>query len=133
MKALASAMGLASVKGKLLATHTQMVAAAQRLLGVSSLTAATGTWALNAAVAALYATLTMGISLVISGIVALFSKLGHKAGEASGEIDSLKESADAFANATSNAKAEIDMEVASLRALINSNGNTAKKIEELKG
>lgn len=131
MKALASAMGLASVKGKLLAAHTQMVAAAQRLLGVSSVTAATGTWALNAAVAALYATLTMGISLVISGIVALFSKLGHKAGEASGEIDSLKESADAFANATSNAKAEIDMEVASLRALINSNGNTAKKIEEL--
>lgn len=133
LKAMAAATHLASTKSALLAVHARVQAAAQRLLASSSLTATAGTWALNAAVAALYATLTMGISLVISGIAMLFSKLGNKAEEASDGVDQLKESTDAFTNASSNAKAEIDMEVASLGALINSQGNASKKVEELNG
>ena len=131
MKALSAAFHLASIKSALLASHARMQAVAQRLLATSSVTATAGTWALNAAVTALYATLTMGISLVISGIVSLFTSMGDEAEDAAEDVDILKESTDAFTNAMSDTKAEIDMEIVSLKNLINSHGNAAKKVEEL--
>ena len=131
VKALAAAMHLAALKSTLLAAHARVQATAQTLLSGALKGSTVNTWALNAAVAALYATLTMGLSLIISGIVALFTSMGDEAEDAAEGVDILKESTDAMTNAVSNTKAEIDMEIVSLRNLINSHGNAAKKVEEL--
>lgn len=131
VKALAAAMHLAALKSTLLAAHARVQATAQTLLSGALKGSTVSTWALNAAVTALYATLTMGLSLIISGIVALFTSMGDEAEDAAEGVDILKESTDAMTNAVSNTKAEIDMEIVSLRNLINSHGNAAKKVEEL--
>lgn len=131
MKALSAAFHLASVKSTLLAAHARMQSVAQNLLAASGYTASGGTWALNAAVTALYATLTMGLSLIISGIVALFTSMGDNAEKAAEEVDELKDSTDAFTHTMADTKASIDMEIVSLRELISGHGNAAKKVEEL--
>lgn len=131
LKALSAAFSLTSIKGLALATHERVVASAQNLLAASGYTGAAGTAALTVAVTALYAALTMGISLVITGLIALFSSMGDEAEDTAQEVDMLKESTDAFSSASANAKAEIDMEVSSLASLINGHKSTAKKVDEL--
>lgn len=113
------------------AAHTKVVALAQRILAASSVTATAGTWALNAAVTALYATLTCGISLVISGLAALFSSMGDEAEDTNEKVKALQESTDAFSNSVSEAKANIDMELVSLRTLIQQKKDATEKVEEL--
>ncbi|MEE0118565.1 MAG: phage tail tape measure protein [Bacteroidaceae bacterium] len=129
--ALTAAHKSNAVVATISAAHTKVVALAQRILAASSVTATAGTWALNAAVAALYATLTFGISAVISGLVALFSSMGDEAEEASEKVDVLQESTDAFNNSASEAKAAIDMELVSLRTLIQQKKDATEKVEEL--
>lgn len=129
--ALTAAHKSNAVVATISAAHTKVVALAQRILAASSVTATAGTWALNAAVAALYATLTFGISAVISGLVALFSSMGDEAEEASEKVDVLQESTDAFNNSVSEAKAAIDMELVSLRTLIQQKKDATEKVEEL--
>lgn len=131
MKALSAAFSLTAIKGLALAAHERIVASAQNLLAASGYTATSGTAALTVAVTALYAALTMGVSLVITGLISLFSSMGDEAEDASQDVDILKESTDAFSNASSNAKAEIDMEVSALASLINSHKSTSKKVDEL--
>lgn len=101
------------------------------MVASSGYAATAGTAALTVAVTALYAALTMGLSVVITGIVALFSSMGDEADDAAQDVDLLKESTDAFGNASSNAKAEIDMEISSLGTLINGHKNASKKVSEL--
>ena len=131
MKALSAAFVLTSIKGLALAAHQRVVATAQNMLAASGYTATAGTATLTVAVTALYAAMTMGISLIITGIISLFSSMGDEAEDAAQDVDMLKESTDAFSSASSNAKAEIDMEVSALASLINSHKNTTKKVSEL--
>lgn len=131
LKALSASFSLTAVKGLALAAHERIVATAQNLLAASGYTGAAGTAALTVAVTALYAALTMGISIVITGLATLFGSMGDEAEDAAQEVDMLKESTDAFGQASSNAKAEIDMEVSSLASLINGHRNTTKKVDEL--
>lgn len=131
LKALSASFSLTAIKGLALAAHERIVATAQNLLAASGYTGAAGTAALTVAVTALYAALTMGISIVITGLATLFGSMGDEAEDAAQEVDMLKESIDAFSSASSNAKAEIDMEVSSLASLINGHRNTTKKVDEL--
>ena len=131
MKALSAAFVLTSIKGLALAAHQRVVAMAQNMLAARGYTATAGTAALTVAVTALYAAMTMGISIIITGLISLFSSMGDEAEDAAQDVDMLKESTDAFSSASSNAKAEIDMEVSALAALINSHKNTTKKVSEL--
>lgn len=131
MKALSAAFVLTSIKGLALAVHERVVAMAQNLLAASGYTATAGTAALTVAVTALYAAMTMGISIIITGLISLFSTMGDEAEDAAQDVDILKDSTDAFSSASSNAKAEIDMEVSALASLINSHKNTTKKVSEL--
>lgn len=131
LKALSASFSLTAIKGLALAAHERIVATAQNLLAASGYTGAAGTAALTVAVTALYAALTMGISIVITGLATLFGSMGDEAEDAAQEVDMLKESTDAFSSASSNAKAEIDMEVSSLASLINGHRNTTKKVDEL--
>lgn len=131
MKALSAAFVLTSIKGLALAVHERVVATAQNMLAASGYTATAGTAALTVAVTALYAAMTMGISIIITGLISLFGSMGDEAEDAAQDVDILKESTDAFSSASSNAKAEIDMEVSALASLINSHKNTTKKVSEL--
>ena len=131
LTALAAAHRGGAVAGALNAMHTKVVAVAQRLLAASSVTATAGTWALNAAVAALYATMTLGVSLVITAIVGAITSLGEEAEDAAGGVDDLQEATDAFTNAATDAKAEIDLEVATLKDLIDQNGDATDAVEKL--
>ena len=131
LTALAAAHKSSAVMGALNAMHTKVVAVAQRLLAASSVTATAGTWALNAAVAALYATMTLGVALVITAIVAAVTSLGEETEDAAGGVDDLQEATDAFTNAAANAKAEIDLEVAKLKDLIDQNGDATDAVEKL--
>lgn len=131
LTALNAAFSISVAKAVVLSIHEKAVAVAQNLLAASGYTAATGTTALTVAVTALYAALSMGISLVIAGLITLFNSMGDDAEDAAQDVDILKESTDAFSNASANAKAEIDMEVSSLASLINSHKSTSKKVDEL--
>lgn len=131
LAALGAAFSLSTIKATALAIHEKIVSVAQNMMAASGYAATAGTAAMTVAVTALYAALTMGLSVVITGIVALFSSMGDEADDAAQDVDLLKESTDAFGNASSNAKAEIDMEISSLGALINGHKNASKKVSEL--
>lgn len=131
IKALAVAHKQNAVVTALSAMHTKVVALAQRLLAASSVTATAGTWALNTAVAALYATLTLGVSAVITGLVTLFTSMGEEAAEASEEVDVLADSTEAFKSSAADAKAGIEMELASLGELIRQKGDASEKVAAL--
>ena len=66
LQALGAAFSLTAVKGLALAVHEKVVATAQNIMSASGYTAAGGTLALSVAVTALYAALTLGISVVIT-------------------------------------------------------------------
>ena len=131
IKSLAAALNNTAIKSRLLATHAKVQNLALRMWGPSATTATVSTWALNAAVTALYATMTLGISVVISLIAGLFSKMSSKADDAAGSVDKLQESMDAFSDGVSSTKAELDMEISKLSGLINSNADTSKAVDEL--
>lgn len=131
MKALAAAVDLTALKSKLLATHAKAQNLVLKLWGPSATTATVSTWALNAAVAALYATMTMGIGAIIAVIAGLFSRLSSSADDAADKVDNLQEAMDAFSDGVSSAKAELDMEINRLSSLIKANGDTAKAVDEL--
>lgn len=121
----------ASASGAALAVHQKVQAVAQKLLSASGYSAAAGTTALTVATTALYAALTLGISVVVTGLVALFSSLGDEAEEAAGEMNDLKEAQDAFTSAAAGVKAEIDTEVSKLKDLIGSHGDARKAVDDL--
>lgn len=131
IKALAVAHKGNIVVTGLIAMHTKVVSVAQRLLAASSVTATAGTWALNAAVTALYATLTLGISAAVTGLLLLFTSMGDEAATAGERVDLLAESTDAFNSSAAEAKAGIEMELASLGELIRQKGDASEKVAAL--
>ena len=131
VKALAVAHKSNIVVTGLSAMHTKVVTVAQRLLAASSVTATAGTWALNAAVTALYATLTLGISAAVTGLVMLFTSMGDEAATAGEQVDLLAESTDAFNSSAAEAKAAIDMELVALSSLIHEQGDATEKVAAL--
>lgn len=131
LQALGAAFSLTAVKGLALAVHEKVVATAQNIMSASGYTAAGGTLALSVAVTALYAALTLGISVVITGLVSLFGLMGDEAEDTAESVDQLKESEDAFSRASSDVRAELDLEISRLASLIHNHENAAKKVSEL--
>lgn len=131
MKALAAALNSTALKSKLLAIHAKAQNLALKLWGPSATTATVSTWALNAAVTALYATMTVGIGVIIAVIAGLFSRLSSSADDAADKVDNMKEAMDAFTDGVSNAKAEMDMEISKLSSLIKANGDATKAVDDL--
>lgn len=136
-KAAAGVMALTAVQKKnvvvstLAAMHEKIQSFALNMLTASSLTATAGTWALTAAVTALYAAATLGLSLVITGLVSLFADTGDEAEQAAEKVDIFKESTEAFTRVASDTKAELDMELVSLRNLIKGQGDESEAIKKL--
>lgn len=131
MKAFAAAHVLAASKTALGTIVTKARTIANAVYTASNYNAAVATGVLTAAVTALYAALTMGISVIVTGIAALFGTLGDEAEEAAEKTDILKEATDAFTNASSQAQSEIEMEKVKLHELIKSKGDAQSAVEEL--
>lgn len=128
--------GIATIKSlttsiKALGIHSKVTAAAQRMLGAAGITAAAGTTALRVAVAALYATMTLGLSLAIQGIITLITNLTGSARDAADGMDELKDANEAYKNAAGQAKAEIETEIAALKRLMEQEEDTADAVRHL--
>ena len=128
--------GIATIKSlgtsiRALGIHSKVTAAAQRILGAAGFTAAAGTTALRVAVAALYATITFGLSLAIQAVITLLTSLTSKTQEAAESVDELEEANDALKSAFGQAKSEIDAEIAALKRLIETNGDATDAIKHL--
>lgn len=128
--------GIATVKSlgasiRALGIHSKVTAAAQRMLGAAGITAAAGTTALRVAVTALYATMTLGLSLAIQGVITLITNLTGSARDAADGMDELKEANEAYKNAAGQAKAEIETEIAALKRLMEQEEDTADAIRHL--
>lgn len=115
----------------LAAAAHRIQAAAQRLAASSAWTAVFGTRALTVAVTALYAAMSLGLSVAITAIVSLFSSMGNKAEEAADSVDEVNEAEDAYKNASSQLRGELAGEIVALKELIKSHGQAADKIAEL--
>ena len=128
--------GIATIKSlttsiKALGLHSKGTAAAQRMLGAAGITAAAGTTALRVAVTALYATMTLGLSLAIQGVITLITNLTGSARDAADGMDELKEANEAYKNAAGQAKAEIETEIAALKRLMEQGEDTKDAIQRL--
>ena len=110
---------------------SKLYAAAQQLLAKAGYTAAAGTTAMNLAVTALYATLTMGATLAVQGLVALFTKLGNKGKEAAGSIDVLSDAQKAYTDSSMNVRLELAEETAKLESLIKGKQDASRAVSEL--
>lgn len=113
------------------AIRAKMYAAAQQLLARAGYSAAAGTMAMNAAVTALYATLTMGLSVAITGLITLFQRLGQKGKEAAEGIDKAREAQEAYANASMNMRLTLAEETVKLEALIKSKKDDTEAVRGL--
>lgn len=131
IKTLNAAQTIASVKSVALATHMKMQALAQNLLAASGYTAAAGTTALAVATTALYAALTLGISVVITTIVTALAALNGETERYVGDTDKAKDAAKAFDNTVEESSAHIQMEIARLKGLKDGTSAAVKKVEEL--
>lgn len=129
--ALRTAMSRCVVAQKAMAIHTNIVAAAQRMLSLCSATAASSTLALNIAVMSLYATLTCGISYVVSSLASLFDSMGNGAENAAEKTNILKDSEDAYVQESARIKSEIDAEVKKLRELMKSKQDACNVVTAL--
>lgn len=125
------AIQLAGKSSLVAAIHEKVQTLALKLLTSSSWFATAGMGALTAATIALYAALTLGISLVVTGIVAAFSALGDEGEDAANSVDVLKESNDAFKNTVSQTAADLEMEKAALKELIKENKDATDKVSAL--
>ncbi|MBO4524998.1 MAG: hypothetical protein J5692_00190 [Bacteroidales bacterium] len=110
---------------------SKLYAAAQHLLAKAGYTAAAGTRAMNLAVTALYATLTMGLTLAVQGLVALFTKLGNKGKEAAEGVDTLSDAQKAYTEASMNVRLELAEETTKLESLIKSKQDASKAVKDL--
>lgn len=130
MKLRNAIQSLAKIE-KVAELNTRMQAAAQKLLKFAGYEAAAGTLALKVATAALYATMTMGISLVIEGLVAAFSALSAKGKDAAEGMEEVNEAAQAYDDAFISARSEMAEYIVKLEDLIKHKGDEKAAVAEL--
>lgn len=110
-KSLSAAMGLAKIESLACAVNMKVQAVAARLLGASSTAAVASVTALRVATAALYATMTLGLSLAIQGVVTLFTRLTSASSGAASGLREADEATSAYRDAAASARAEITKEI----------------------
>lgn len=99
------------------------------ILSVKTLTGAT--MGFNVALNIVYATLTMGISVVITALISLFSSLSGKANEASDALGKVDDATQAYNDAAGEASGAIVKEIVELDNLIKKHGDETAKLQEL--
>lgn len=131
IKSLSSITAVAKVQALGLAAAQKIQALAERMLASAGYTAAAGTTALKVAVAALYATITLGISLAIQGLIELFSALSRKSKEAAGDISEVDDATDAYRKTAAEMRGELAKECVELEDLIKKKKQTADAVKNL--
>lgn len=112
-------------------TGSKLYSAGLRMLGISANSAAAGTTAARLAVAALYATITMGASLALTGLISLLSRLGQKGKEAAEAVDNTTDANKVFADSSMKTRLELAEEIVKLEGLIKSKQDASKAVADL--
>ena len=131
LTAFAQGSKMAATRTAVLGVHSKVTATAQNMLAAAGIRAAAGTTALRVAVTALYAAMSLGLTLAIQGVITLITRLVGKTREAADGMDTLTEANEAYKSAASNAKAEIDTEIAALKNLMDQGKDTTDAIQKL--
>lgn len=130
-KSLSAAMGLAKIESLACAVNMKVQAVAARLLGASSVSAVTSVTALRVATAALYATMTLGLSLAIQGVITLFTRLTSASSGAASGLREADEATSAYRDAAATARAEIAKEIVEIEGLVKAKAEESAKVTEL--
>ncbi len=112
-------------------TGSKLYSAGLRMLGISANSAAAGTTAARLAVAALYATITMGASLALTGLISLLSRLGQKGKEAAEAVDNTTDANKVYADSSMKTRLELAEEIVKLEGLIKSKQDASKAVADL--
>lgn len=113
------------------AANAKVQAVAQKLLSKAGYEAAAGTMALKVATAALYATLTLGISLAIEGLVLAFGKLSRAGRDAAEEIDNAGDAQRAYQDASLDVRLALAEETLNLEYLIKKKKDASQAVADL--
>lgn len=131
LRSLNGVMAISKVQSAGLAVAVKVQSAAMRIVGVTATTAATKITALRIATAALYAGITLGLSVAITALVALISRLAKKSAEAAEDVGRAKEATDAYRDAASGARSEITKDIVETEKLIRQKADESGKVRDL--
>lgn len=106
-------------------------AAAARILGVSEYTAVTATRTLKIEMAALEATVTLGVSVAVAGLVTLIGKLVNKGRQAETTIEGIDDATEEYGRAAGEARGQIMLEIGALEDIIEKHKKEKDKVQEL--
>ena len=130
-RSLAAVLNLSKIESLACAVNMKVQAVAARLLGASSTSAVASVTALRVATAALYATMTLGLSLAIQGVVTLFTRLTSASSGAASGLREADEATSAYRDAAASARAEITKEIVEIEGLIKAKAEESAKVTEL--
>ena len=106
-------------------------AAAARILGVSEYTAVTATRTLKIEMAALEATVTLGVSVAVAGLVTLIGKLVNKGRQAETTIEGIDDATEEYGRVAGDARGQIMLEIGALEDIIEKHKKEKDKVIEL--
>lgn len=130
-RSLAAVLNLSKVESLACAVNMKVQAVAARILGASSVSAVASVTALRVATAALYATMTLGLSLAIQGVITLFTRLTSASSGAASGLREADEATSAYRDAAASARAEIAKEIVEIEGLIKAKAEESAKVTEL--
>ncbi len=104
---------------------------ALKMCGLTARTCASAMTRLRIATAALYAAMSLGLTVAITALISLFSKLAGRAEEAAQGIEDVNKAERAYTNASAKARAEIGAQIVEIEDLIKKKKDEKKKVEEL--
>lgn len=130
-RSLAAVLNLSKIESLACAVNMKVQAVAARILGASSTSAVASVTALRVATAALYATMTLGLSLAIQGVITLFTRLTSASSGAASGLREADEATSAYRDAAASARAEIAKEIVEIEGLIKAKAEESAKVTEL--
>lgn len=130
-RSLAAVLNLSKIESLACAVNMKVQAVAARILGASSTSAVASVTALRVATAALYATMTLGLSLAIQGVITLFTRLTSASSGAASGLKEADEATSAYKDAAASARAEIAKEIVEIEGLIKAKAEESAKVTEL--
>lgn len=130
-RSLAAVLNLSKIESLACAVNMKVQAVAARILGASSTSAVASVTALRVATAALYATMTLGLSLAIQGVITLFTRLTSASSGAASGLKEADEATSAYRDAAASARAEIAKEIVEIEGLIKAKAEESAKVTEL--
>lgn len=117
---------------------TRLDSQAKAILSAMNVTTTVSTWALRAAMIALYATVTAGLFLAIQGLISLFEGLTSAADDAAdaeararAEADAMAQAQEAERSTLEQTKASLEINIAKLRDFNGSKEKEKQLVEEM--